>query len=72
MKPGDLVEFARYHNVDPEAPIDFEEARIGLVVDVIMYRPRDATYGNELLILHEGQRWSVPSAWCRHVDRTHR
>jgi hypothetical protein len=70
VKPGDLVEFATYHAVDPETPIDFEEARVGLVVDVIMYRPRDFVYGDELIILHEGQRWSIPSAWCRHMDGT--
>jgi hypothetical protein len=29
-------------------------------------RPEDKV-GNELLILHEGERWSVPEVWCRPV-----
>ena len=68
FKTGDLIMFAY-----PEAnalddtirETEWEAARLGLVIDVIMARPNDIRYGDELLVLHDGERWSVPSLWCR-------
>jgi hypothetical protein len=68
MKQGDLVLFAwpdSGSRVDD--PLDWERARIGLVVSVSCVRPDDVKYDNELLVLHEGERWSVPEAWCRPI-----
>ena len=62
MKPGDLVMF-----VWPTGELDlWERARLGLIVDIITVR-RANEVGNELLILHEGERWSIPEGWCRPV-----
>jgi hypothetical protein len=68
MKPGDLVMFAwpdSTYNIDN--PLDWERARIGLFVEVTTSRPGDEKFGDELLVLHEGERWSVPRTWCRPV-----
>ena len=67
MKPGDLVLFAwpdLWSKVDD--PLNWEKARIGLVIEISAHRPGDK-YGDELSILHEGERWSVPTAWCRPI-----
>jgi len=68
MKPGDLVMFAwptPRSKVDD--PLDWEQARVGLVIEITMKRKNDVEYGDELLVLHEGERWSVPATWCRQV-----
>jgi hypothetical protein len=68
FKPGDLIIFAYPKDDAYDDTIrenDWETARLGLVVDVIMARPNDIRYGDELLVLHDGERWSVPSLWCR-------
>jgi hypothetical protein len=65
MKSGDLVLFVwpdLWSKVDDL--FDWEKARIGLVIEISAHRPGDK-YGDELSILHEGERWSVPTAWCR-------
>lgn len=65
MKPGDLVMFAwptEWSRVDD--PFDWEHARLGLVIEVLTHRPKDMI-GSELLVIHEGERWSVPEVWCR-------
>jgi hypothetical protein len=64
MGPGDLVMFAWPHTKN--AALDWEYSRIGIVVEILMRRPDDEV-GDELLIIYEGERWSVPSAWCRPV-----
>jgi hypothetical protein len=61
MNPGDLVLFSwpgRSSNLDLEA------TRVGLVFQILATRPGDS-HGNELLVLHDGERWSVPESWCR-------
>ena len=68
MNPGDLVLFAwpsPSSNVGDA--LDWESARIGLVIEISMSRPSDEKYGDELLVLHEGERWSVPTTWCRQI-----
>jgi len=72
MKPGDLVIFSWPLTFPkPDSPcswdLNWEGGRIGIVVSVSLQRPNDSMYGDELLVLHEGERWSVPSAWCRSV-----
>ena len=67
MKPGDLIMFAWPFGAPRLDKLDWENARIGLVIDVTVRRPNDTMYGDELLILHEGERWSVPSKWCRPI-----
>lgn len=67
MVSGDLVLFVwpdKYSNVGD--PLLWENARVGLVCQVLVDRPGDS-HGNELLVLHEGERWSVPVSWCRPV-----
>ena len=67
MKPGDLVLFTwpeKWSKVDD--PMRWEDARIGLIVDILATRPDDKI-GDEFLILHEGERWSVPGAWCKPI-----
>ena len=67
MKPGDLVLFSwpsQWSRVDD--PLDWEGARIGLIISISISRPDDK-YGDELLVLHEGEKWSVPTAWCRPI-----
>ena len=68
MKPGDLVMFAwptPQSKVDD--PLDWESARVGIVIEISASRPDDEKYGDELLVLHEGERWSVPTTWCRPI-----
>jgi hypothetical protein len=68
MKPGDLIIFAwpdQLSKVDD--PLDWEKARIGLLVEVTSRRPGDEKYGDEWLVLHNNERWSVPSKWCRPI-----
>ncbi len=73
MKPGDLIMFA-YPSDDAQDDTirdsDWEGARLGLIIQVHTARPNDLKYGDELLVLHEGERWGVPSAWCRPVKET--
>ena len=64
MKRGDLVMFV-WPTEKPELDL-WERARLGLIIDILAVRPEDKV-GNELLILHEGERWSVPETWCRPV-----
>lgn len=45
-------------------PPDWENAKIGLVCQVLSDRPEDSI-GSELLLLHDGERWSVPESWCK-------
>ena len=64
MKPGDLVMF-----IWPTGNLEldhWEHARLGLIIEILVVRPEDKV-GNELLILHEGERWSAPEVWCRPV-----
>lgn len=66
MQLGDLIMFVwpdKLSNV--EDPMNWEEARIGIVVEILARRPDDKHYGDELLVLHEGERWSVPELWCK-------
>jgi hypothetical protein len=65
MKPGSLVMFAwptEWSKVDD--PFNWEHARLGLVVEVLAQRSQDGV-GGELLVLHEGERFSVPTVWCK-------
>ena len=65
MKPGDLVLFTwpeQWSTVDD--PMSWENARIGMIIDVSVSRPNDKI-GDEFLVMHEGERWSIPGAWCR-------
>jgi len=67
MQPGEMILFAwpsSWSKVDD--PLDWENARIGLVIQILAARPADEI-GDELLVLHEGERWSVPSSWCRPI-----
>ena len=67
MKPGDLVLFTwpeKWSKVDD--PMSWEDARIGMIIDILAERPEDKI-GDELLILHEGERWSVPRSWCKPI-----
>lgn len=67
MKPGDLVMFAwpaEWSKVDD--PLNWEHSRLGLVVEVLTHRPQDMI-GSEFLVVHEGERFSVPEAWCRPI-----
>lgn len=71
MKPGDLILFVwpdRFSNVDD--PLIWEEARIGMVIEISVLRPDDVKYSDELLVLHEGERWSVPATWCRLIKES--
>jgi hypothetical protein len=66
MKPGDLVMFAwptEWSKVDD--PFNWEHARLGLVVEVLSQRPQDSAVEAWLLVLHEGERFSVPAVWCK-------
>ena len=65
MKPGDLIQITREAPRFGAAP-DFKNCRVGVVLDVTIYRPGDL-YGNELSVLTEGERWSVPERWARHL-----
>lgn len=67
MKPGDLVMFTWPHTKD--LTLGWEHSRIGLVIEILASRPDDEI-GDELQILYEGERWSVPSAWCRPVRKS--
>ena len=46
--------------------LDWEKARLGLVCAVLADRPEDSI-GSELLLIHDGERWSVPESWCRKI-----
>ena len=71
MKPGDLIMFAYPSDSDADADTirdsDWESARLGLILKVISARSNDIRDGDELLVMHEGERWSVPSNWCRPI-----
>lgn len=68
MKPGDLIYFARPdHMSQIDKHPDWDRPKIGLFLDVTMSRPDDVKFGDELLVLHEGERWSVPRNWCRPI-----
>lgn len=67
--PGDLVLFVwPDKSSGPVELLDWEGARLGLVCEILVARPGDS-HGNELLVLHEGERWSVPELWCSPVRR---
>jgi len=73
MKLGDLIMFVWPDGENYDYTIrdsEWENARLGLVVKVMVSRPDDMRYGDELLVLHDGERWSVPSRWCRHVKES--
>jgi len=69
-KPGDLIMFA-YPSDDAQDDTirdsDREAARLGLIIQVLTACPNDLRYGDALLVLHEGERWSVLSVWCRPI-----
>jgi hypothetical protein len=68
VKPGDLVLFTwpgQQSRVDD--PMSWEDARIGMIIGISASRPDDKI-GDELLVMHEGERWSIPSAWCRLIN----
>jgi len=70
MKPGDLIMFAYPQDDAYDDTIrdsDWEQARLGLIIQVTAVRPNDTRYGDELLVMHEGERWSIPTAWCRPI-----
>jgi len=71
MKPGDLIMFARPNLMEEigEHP-NWERAKIGLFLEVTARRPGDEKYGDEWLVLHKNERWSVPSTWCRPVKES--
>jgi len=68
MKPGDLVLFAwptKDSNCDD--PLVWENVRIGVITEVLIRRPQD-NLGHEFRVMHEGEMWSVPEAWCRKIN----
>lgn len=68
MKPGDLVLFAWPSRLSKcDEALEWENARIGIIVDVLIRRPEDQV-GDELRVMHEGEMWSVPEAWCRKIN----
>ena len=68
MKPGELVLFA-WPNKDSNCddPLVWENARIGVITDVLIRRPEDQV-GDEFRVMHDGEMWSVPEAWCRKIN----
>lgn len=62
MKPGDLIMFAWPNRGGSD--LDWEHARLALVIDVLLPRP-SCVEGGELLVMHDGERWVVPQKWCR-------
>ena len=68
MKPGDLILFAWPSRLSKcDEVLEWENARIGLLVDVLIRRPEDQV-GDEFRVMHEGEMWSVPEAWCRKIN----
>lgn len=68
MKPGDLVMFTWPGNWSKVGdPMSWEDARVGIVLGITASRPNDQV-GDELLVMHEGERWSVPSTWCKLIS----
>ena len=68
MNPGDLVLFTwptKDSNCDD--PLVWENARIGIITEVLIRRPEDQV-GDEFRVMHEGEMWSVPEAWCRKIN----
>lgn len=45
----------------------FSDAKVGLVLKVFS-RPDDTRYGDEILVLHDNEKWSVPETWCRRIE----
>lgn len=68
MGPGDLVMFAwPRSDSNCDDPLDWENARIGVITDILIRRPEDRV-GHELRVMHEGEMWSVPESWCRKIS----
>lgn len=69
MQTGDLVLFEAFGPRDadfrPVTPTCWEASRLGLVLSVY---ERPDRYGDELSVMHEGERWSVPAVWCRRLQ----
>lgn len=70
MNPGDLVQFI-WPQGNMEDVLDFtpcfSDAKVGLVLKVFS-RPDDTRYGDEILVLHDNEKWSVPETWCRRIE----
>ena len=69
VKPGDLIMFAwpDYIAQISEHP-DWNSPKVGVLLEVTALRPGDEKYGDEWLVLHKNERWSVPSKWCRPAE----
>lgn len=70
MNPGDLVQFI-WPQGNMEDVLDFtpyfSDTKVGLVLKV--FRRPDATrYGDEILVYHDNEKWSVPETWCRRIE----
>jgi hypothetical protein len=65
-EPGDLIMFVWPDDLTKisEHP-DWDRPKVGLLLEVVAHHPGDEKYGDEWLVLHKGERWSVPSGWCR-------
>jgi hypothetical protein len=68
MKPGDLIHFAWPDDLAQiSAHPDWDTPKVGLFLEVTTHRPGDEKFGDEWLVLHNSERWSVPSKWCRPI-----
>ena len=71
MKRGDLILFVwPDHIAQINAHPDWKRPKIGLFLEVTAHRPGDEKFGDELLVLHNNERWSVPAKWCRPLEES--
>ena len=71
MKRGDLVLFAwPDHIAQISDHPDWESPKIGLFLEITAHRPGDEKFGDEWLVLHNNERWSVPAKWCRSLEES--
>ena len=70
MNPGDLVQFiwpqGNMEDVQDFTPY-FSDTKVGLVLKVFK-RTDDTRYGDEILVYHCNEKWSVPETWCRKIE----
>jgi hypothetical protein len=68
LNPGDLVLFAWPRRLSKcDEALEWESARIGVITEILIRRPEDQV-GDEFRVMHEGEMWSVPEAWCRKIN----
>jgi hypothetical protein len=70
MTPGDLVQFIwPDENMEDikDFTLFFDDTRVGLVLTVFR-RPDDTRYGDEILVYHDNEKWSVPETCCRRIE----